>query len=178
MSRKEVKALLKKDDAYIKFRSILEYCKGLAEFDNLVSELETMHKSRKSRDMHLKTPDVHKLIDASLQASSFRSRCVEIMVTVQKANRLLHAATERIELHTSTTYRDYIPGKSIADRKAYIRNLFQVAHYKMADYERIIEMARLMIEDIDQFSWTAKHTLDALNIIYQRENLVGSGKNL
>lgn len=178
MSRKEVKALLRKDEAYAKFKNILKYCQGLAEFDNLVNELETMHKSRKTRDLHLKTPDVHKIIAAGLQGSAYRSRCVEIMVTVQKANRLLNAATDRIETHTSTTYCDYIPGRSIGDRKAYIKNLFQLAHYKIADYERIIEMARLLIDDIDQASWTLRHTLDAIKLIYQRENIVGSGKDL
>lgn len=178
MSRREIKDKLKKDEAYAKYKQILNYCTGLAEFENLVTELEHMHKARKSRDLHLKTPDVHKLIDASLQGSSFRSRCVEIMVTVQKAHRLLLAATERIETHTSTTYRNLIPGKSIAERRTYIRNLFQVAHYKLADYERIIEMAKLLVEDLDQWGWTAKHTLDALNLIYTRENIVGNGRKL
>lgn len=178
MSKRTLKARLKEDEAYLKYKNILEYCRGLAEFDNLVAEMELMHKTRKSRDMHLKTPDVHKLIEASLQASAFRSRCVEIMNTVQKANRLLQAATDRIETHTSTVYRDYIQGKSISDRKAYLRNVFQVAHYKLADYERIVEMAKLLIEDLDSFGWTAKHTLDALTLIYQRENLIGTGKKL
>lgn len=177
-ARKKVKELLRKDDAYLKYRTILEHCRNLAEFDNLVSELETMHKSRKSRDLHLRTPDVHKLIEATMQASAFRSRCVEIMNTVQKANRLLQAATDRIEVHTATTYRDYIPGRSQQERKAYVKNIYQSGHYKLADYDRIIEMAKLLIEDVDQFGWSARLILNSLELIYQRENIIGQGKNL
>lgn len=176
MSRKEVKSLLRKDEAYTKFKNILHYCKGLAEFDNLVNELELMHKTRKSRDLYLKNPDVHKIIAATMQGTAFRSRCVEIMVTVQRAHRLLLAATERIETHAMTTYRDYIPVKSVADRRAYVRNIFQAAHYKLADYERIIDMAKLLIDDIDQAYWSLKQAVDALALIYQRENVIGPGK--
>lgn len=177
-ARKRVKELLKKDEAYRKYKNILAHCTNLAEFDNLVSEMEMMHKSRKSRDLHLKNPDVQKLVDASMQASSYRSRCVEIMNTVQKANRLLQAATDRIETHTATTYREFIPGRSQQERKAYIKNIYQAAHYKLADYERIIEMAKLLIEDIDQFGWTARLILNSLELIYQRENVIGTGKKL
>jgi hypothetical protein len=173
MGLRQVKHALKKDETYIKFKRIQKYCGSLAEFDELVKEMENMHKSRKSRTLHLHKPKLDTLMEASMQSSAYRSRCVEIMNNVLKAQRLLQAATERIEAHIISNYKDQMGARSQGERKILVRSILESAYYKLADYERIIEMSKNLVEDIDQFSWTGKHILDALNILYTRESILG-----
>lgn len=73
-------------------------------------------------------------------------------------------------------YKDELGVKSQADRRTVVKAMLQKEHYQLADYNRIIEMAQALIHDLDQWMWTAKHTLDALNIIYTRESILGSKK--
>lgn len=173
MGAKHIKNLLRKDDSYKKFKQISEYCESLAEFDNLVKEMENMHSARKSRNLYLKTPKIDKLIEASTQGSSFRSRYVEIMLSVMKAQRTLEAAIKRIEYHILVNYKEQFGARSQADKKAIVSDILQKDFYKLADYNRIIEMAQASINDIDQSQWAIKHSLDALNILYTRESILG-----
>lgn len=173
MGMKQVKNLLKTDPAYKKFKEITKYCESVAEFDNLVKEMESMHAARKSRVLYLKEPKIKKLIEAGTQGSAFRSRYVEIMLSVMKAQRTLEAAVKRIESHIMVAYKDQMGFKSQGDRKTLVMALLQKHHYKLADYNRIIEMAQASIADLDQAAWALKHTLDAMQILYQRESILG-----
>ena len=163
-----MKRLLKEDPAYRKFKQVTKYCESVAEFDTLVKEMESMHAARKSRILYLKTPKVKKIIEASTQGSSFRSRYVEIMLNVMRAQRTLEAALKQIESHIMVNYSDQMGFRSQADRKSLVAALLEKYHYKLADYNRIIEMAQTSISDVDQAAWALKHTLDAMQILYHR----------
>ncbi len=176
MGMKQLKRVLKTDPSYSKFKEIVEFCKTSAEFDDLVKEMESMHKARKSRALYLSKPKLKTLMEASLQGTAFRSRCVEIMINVMKAQRTLSAALERMEAHIMANYKEELGVKSQADRKTVVKAFLQSEHYRLADYTRIIEMSQALIHDLDQWMWTAKHTLDALNILYTRESILGSKK--
>lgn len=169
MGMKQVKGVLKRDPAFIKFKEVAEYCKTVAEFDNLVKEMENMHQARKSRALYLKKPKLRTLMDASLQGTAFRSRCVEIMINVMKAQRTLEAAIDRIEAHIMASYKEEMGVKSQADRKTLVKALLQKEYYRLADYNRIIEMSQALIQDLDQWQWTARHTLEGLKLLYQRD---------
>lgn len=172
MGAKLVKSHLKKDEVYNKFLEIAKYCASIAEYENLVKEMESMHLARKSRTLYLKTPKINRLIEAAAQGSSFRSRYVEIMLSVMKAQRTLDAAIKRIETHILVNYKDSLGASSQADKKAIAYSILQKENYQLADYNRIIEMANASINDIDQAAWSIKHQLDAMQILYQRESLV------
>lgn len=172
---KTLRKLLRKDDEYAKFKNILTYASGLAEFDNYSSEMETMHQGRKSRTLAHKSLSTKRLVDAVLQDASYRSRCVEIMMTVNKANRLLESATDAMRNHIFAKYKPYLSNyRTKAERDTYVNDLLKEAVSKLADYERIIDMAKYIIEDIDKFAWSAKTTLQGLELMLQRENnLIG-----
>jgi len=173
MGAKHIKKLLDKDPAYKKFKEISNYCQSVAEFDDLVKEMESMHSARKSRILYLKTPKVKRIIEAVGQGTSFRSRYVEIMLSVMKAQRTLEAALKSIETHLMVNYKEHMGFKSQADRKAVVNTILQKHHYKLADYNRIIEMAQASIADLDSAGWALKHQLDAMNILYTRESILG-----
>lgn len=174
---KRLRRILKTSEDYRAYRSVVKRIKQLADFDNLTNEMEHMHKQRKSRELHLKSPTVDRIIKAAAQNSSYRSRVVEIMVNVQKAQRTLDSAIKRIENYILSEYKQYIDGRSIAERQAVIKNLLSGGYYQLADFDRIVEMCKTFIDDIDQNSWTLKHMLDGLQLLYTRENIVQTSKN-
>lgn len=170
-----LRKLLRKDDEYAKFKNILQYASSLAEFDNYCAEMETMHQGRKSRTLAHKSISTKRLVDAVLQDASYRSRCVEIMMVVNKASRMLLSATEAIRGHIFSKYKPYLANyRTKAERDTYVNNILKEAVAKLADYERIIEMAKYIIEDIDKMSWSARNILQGLELMLQRENnLIG-----
>lgn len=172
-----LKRVLKTSEDYRAYRNVVKRIKQLADFDNLASEMEHMHKQRKSREMHLKAPTVDRIIKCAAQNASYRSRVVEIMVNVQKAQRTLASAIERIDNYILSEYKQYIDGRSVAERKAVTKNLLSSGYYQLADFDRIVEMCKTFIDDIDQNSWTLKHMLDGLQLLYTRENIVQTTKN-
>ena len=174
-SGKALRKLLRKDDEYAKFKNILQYASSLAEFDNYCAEMETMHQGRKSRTLAHKSISTKRLVDAVLQDASYRSRCVEIMMTVNKASRLLHSATEAMRSHIFAKYKPYLANyRTKAERDTYVNDLLKEAVSKLADYERILDMAKYIIEDIDKFSWASRNVIQAMEIMYRAEQTLGS----
>jgi hypothetical protein len=170
MSR--LKTILKSDSEYKTFKLVVEKCGLLADFDNLTKEMEIMHKARKSRDLAVRTPSVDRIMKAASQASAYRSRIVEIMISVQKAQRNLDSAIDRMEAHILTKYRVHVTGRSINDRKLELKSLLDKAYKKLSDFNRIVDMCKELIADIESFMWNAKLQMQGLELIYTREDLV------
>lgn len=166
-----LRSSLKEDEAYTAFKKVCKYCTQLADYDSVVKELEGLHAGRKSRTMYLHKPSLDRVIEASAQNTSYRSRCVEILNSVLKAQRLLQAAIDRIEAHVLSNYRDKIQARSQADKKTLMHNMFSSAYYQLADLERISEMATHIIHDIDQSGFAIKHILDSLKVLYTKEHM-------
>ncbi len=164
-----LKRKLMTDSVWIKFQNILEHVNNLAQFDNYVSEMESLHAGRASRNLHLKSPSPKRLIDAAAQDSSYRSRCVEIMLTVLRAQRMLNASIEATTNHLVAKYSSEIPGSTKGEREQYIKAILSSAYEKLSDLERITEAAEYLIEDIDKASFALKHQIDAVSLILTRE---------
>lgn len=162
---------LRKDIEYKKYKNILKFASSLAEFDNYCKEMESMHQGRGSRSLVYKSISIKRLTKCILQDASYRSRCVEVMIEVNKANRMLSAATDAIKNHIVANYKPYLQNyRTKAERDTLINDILKSAYEKLSDYERIVDMCKFIIEDIDKFAWTAKHTLEALELAMQREN--------
>lgn len=169
-----LKSLLKKDSTFIKFSNILETANSLAEFENYCTELENMHKGRKSRTLVYKKISTERLIRCIMQDASYRARCVEIMVQVTKAQRMLEAATEEIYNHIFVKYKPYLQQfRTKAEKDSYVHAILKSSYSKQSDFNRIIEVARSIIEDIDKFSWATKNIVEAMKLVFQKETVVG-----
>ena len=171
-----LKKILKNSEEYKAYKHIVKRIKALADFDNLSQEMEQMHKQRKSRELYLKNMTVDRIIKAGAQSSAYRSRIVEIMINVQKAQRTLASAIERMENNIISDYSKYMEVRSIADKKAVARNILASGYYQLSDFDRIVDMCKTFVDDIDQNSWTLKHMLDGLQLLYTRENIVQTSK--
>lgn len=177
---KRLKKALHKDDQYEKYKNILRHANSLAEFDNYISEMEGMHQGRKARTLAHKSLSTKKLVAAVLQDASYRARCVEMMMTVGKASRLLESATEAMRTHIVAKYKPYLSNyRTKAERDTFITSILKEAIERLSDYERIMDTAKYIIEDIDKFSWSARTTLQGLELMLQRENnLIGKATKI
>lgn len=176
MSRR-LRKILRKNEIYRSYRIVLKRTPALADFDSFVSEMELLHKQKKTRTLMLSkkmSPD--KLIDAGSQSMSYRSRIVEMKVATQKAQRTLASVIDNLEAEIIANYVEYINERSIAGKKAYVKSFLSEGYKQLSDLNRIVDMADVFIQDIDQSAWALKHMMDGLTLIYTRENIVGSKK--
>ncbi len=167
--------LLAKDANWKRFLNILEASERLSDFDNYANEVLNIHKGRKSRQLVYKASSAKRLIEANMQDISFRSRCVEIMIEVRRARRLLNISLDSIKNHILATYQTYLSAyRTKAERDIYVSSLVSDAEAKLAEFESIIEVCELVVSDIDKTSWSMKSILDAMELIYRRENVLGT----
>jgi len=174
MTNKSLKRLLRADNRFVKYKNILSHAESMAEFENYLTELENMHKARKARTLVHKSISTQRLMKAILQDASYRSRCVEIMVQVSKAQRLLNAATDEIYNHIFVKYKAYLSQyRTKAEKDSFVQAILSDSYSKQADFERIADVAKSIIEDIDKFSWSTKNIIEAMKLIFQKENVIG-----
>lgn len=165
-----MRKLLLKDEVFIKYKRILKHVNSIAEYTNNVKELETMHLGRVSRTLWLSEPSAEKLIEASMQDSAYRSRCVEIMIGLSKATRLLDAGIVTMVDHIIATYSSSMSTiRTKGEREQLIRNLLASGYTKLADLERMTEIAEQVVGDIDKTSFALKHALEGMALLYARE---------
>lgn len=174
MSEKSLKKLLKEDSQFIKYKNILTAAESMGEFENYISELENMHKARKARTLVHKKIGTQRLMRAIMQDAAYRARCVEILVQVGKAQRLLHAATDSIYNHIFVKYKVYLAQyRTKAEKDSFVQSLLSDSYAKQNDFERVVDVAKLIIEDIDKFSWSTKNIIEAMKLVFQKENVIG-----
>ena len=173
MTTLALRRALREDDAYQKYRNILKMAVKTSTFASLVEEMETLHKGRKSRHLFLRPPSIEKTLDAAMQDSAYRSRCVEIVVIVSKTQRMLTSSVDSISNIIVAKYSHLMKElRTKGERDAAIASLLQPAYDKLAEIESIIEIAQYVIEDIDKTAWSYKTTVEGLKLMYDRENVV------
>lgn len=170
-----ISKLLLKDSAWKKFISILDHVSGMADFDNYANEIMTLHKGRKSRGLMYRSTTTKRLIESSMQDISYRGRCTEIMVEVRRAQRMLKVGLDAVKNHIFAKYNQHLKAYSTkAERDSYVNNLLQDAYSKLNEFDGIVEICEIVIGDIDKTSWAYKSILQAMDLVYQRENILGT----
>ena len=73
-------------------------------------------------------------------------------------------------------YSSLMQVRSKGDREQLTKSLLQQGYDKLAEIEKLVEIADYCIADIDKTAWSLKTALDGLSLVYQRENVLGAGK--
>jgi hypothetical protein len=113
-----------------------------------------------------------RISDAGLQDQSFRSRCVEICVTVTRNRNNLATAYETLVLYLESEYGAFLRRNGVTakvDQRAMYKRLMKEAVEKLDQLDTIVELADKIIEDIDKASFTLNRSLSALEIATKRE---------
>lgn len=176
MSLASLRKALREDDAYIKYRNILKMAVSNGNFADITSEIESLHKGRLSRRLHLNKPNINTVVDSALQDASYRSRCIEIIIVVSKTQRMLQASVDAIHNHIIAKYSEHlIDIRTKSDREAIVEHLLQPAYNKLTEIERIVEIAQYVVDDIDKAAWSLSNTIKALELMYSRESVIKTG---
>lgn len=134
-----------------------------------LKEIETLHKTRVSRSLQPKdvlTSFQQNTVTMSMQNMAFRSRLVEIKMRFFKLHRSLNEHIDAMRDYLATRYsvefkREF--GTVDARRKA-LNYLMEDFSKKSAGFQTVMEMADLVINDIDQAAWGIKAVINVMEL--------------
>ena len=141
----------------------------------LQKELLDMHAGRQSRTLFSSKAFLKatKISAAALQDSAFRSRAVEILITARVHTNLLNRYIDRLTDYLKSTYATELKEfPTINQRDSAVRSALEPMYEQSVAADNVIEVAELIIADIDQASWGMSKALSALDV------LVNKGKEL
>lgn len=165
---KELRKKLKKDDTFQRFQRIVANC-SQTNLDEVLKEVESLHAGRSMRNLRTVTVSAKKVIKAATEDSSYRSRLVELNMTMTREFNTLKLAFDTTRDYLNSHYGKEIGVRSISDRDTYWRSMLRKAVSRIQELEGAIDLTDSVIEDIDKASFTTKHIIDALNIVTRPE---------
>lgn len=158
---------IRKDEVYVRFKRILANASQL-DLDKLYEEIKTLHSGRTMRGLK-SSVSPKKIIGATLQDQSYRSRLVEINLLMTREYAALKAAYDATKDHLNSKFGKDIGVRSIADRDAYWRSKLSKAVMRIDKLANMIELAEMVIEDIDKAGYAAKNIIAAFEIATRPE---------
>lgn len=156
---------------YKKVCNMLETAK-IIDLDNIQSEIETLHSGRKMRNMTLRRTSVNRLISASYQEAATRSRLVELVVTITRNYNMLELAYQAATESLISKFYKELPGSTKASKSAFVNDVMSELKIRLTEFKSVIEIANLIIADIDKCGFSLKHVVDLLQISNKRENIL------
>jgi hypothetical protein len=115
-----------------------------------------------------------KLMEENLKAQAYRSRLSEICVQSSRITVKLGMACEKLSDYVNVTYADEIRslGRTKEERSVVVNSLLRSAYDFISSLESVVEMAEIVIADIDKQHYSLKLTLDALNLHVNKEHIL------
>lgn len=159
--------LAKQDETFKRtLRRTSKILEGISVSD-YYNEVTAMHSSRLVRSILVNdvlADQGRKIIEATIQNQSHRSRLVEIKV---KLTRVSTTVTEAIDSCQNYLRHQYaVPlskeGKTQADRNAILSRLFRKPNTVLSEIEGIWSVLDEIIEDLDQAGWALKRIADVV----------------
>lgn len=137
----------------------------------LKAEIETIHSVRASRFLNQHDPKfLEKIIDASIDDSSKRSRLVEISLQCFKSGNSMSEALEKMRRYLLMTYSDDIYFARTKDERLHIVDTVLEPLFRfVAQTQAISKMADMVISDIDKTGYSLKLNVEAYKIHFGRK---------
>jgi len=164
--------LLRKDPKYKRLKTTFATHENFRiDLPTLLEELETSHKIRKVRRLNPTDPEfVDKLIDASLDDQSKRSRATEILIRCVRSHSLLLNAVDNLRYHLLTTYSNELrPFSTKEERLQVVKMALRTFDVFLANVTVVKDSANLIVIDIDKSAWTLKGVVQAMELHVSRE---------
>jgi hypothetical protein len=163
---------LKDDPVWRKFRVQMRDLQQY-DFEKLMDEIKTMHKTRSVRMLGAMTQSSAKKVgDAASQEIAVRSRCIEISLDAVILRNAINGSVGTLKKHIEASYPKTLRGMGITTVTAR-RNLLDALTDRYLDkYDTLmtlIEVADLVVADIDQAGYAIKHITEAVGIATKRE---------
>ena len=164
---------LKDDTEWQRFCRIVELASKM-DVAPFLKELKTMHKSRTLRAIGLEEapPTGKKLAKAALVDQAYRSRIVEIVMSLLTSKNLLNRSIHGIKKHLQVTYAELVKDDGYTTARAQdavFATRLDFATSISEEIESAVEMCDLVLKDIDQGGFAIKHSVEALVVATKRE---------
>jgi hypothetical protein len=165
------------DDVWARYQRILTRTQETTRAVELVKEIERLHGSRSSRFLSTKSggATAFNLIDANLQDISYRSRIVEIKITISKQHRLLEQVLGAVHGHLLSNYNEEIVdlvGKLKASQGTFVDSMIRDGWDALSKLEKVREIAEYVVEDIDKTAWAMTNLVKLVTLLAQRDNVL------
>lgn len=169
----QIPPALRADAVYAGYtRNVRKTLHGLNPERDL-AEVKRMHATRRIRSLNtssLLQNSVVELSTAQLQNQAYRSRCVEIKMTLLHAAHELANLINNCQLYIGNRYSAQLMAqfpKAKADRSDYVAGFTAGAHRALDQINSVIGLIDLVIQDMDQARWALKGLQDAINMQHQ-----------
>lgn len=163
---------LRKDDKWARYVAVYR-TSYRPEFDKFIDEIQTLHRTRSTRILGAQSaPSGKKIADAAMRDQSTRSRCVEICMEVVRQRNHLAIVMNTVQSYILTEYGKLLYDLGFRSNKAKeeaVLSLFGAGRRKTEELDTIVEIANMVINDVDQASWAIKSTVAALEVATARE---------
>jgi hypothetical protein len=142
----------------------------------LMNEIEDIHLMRRFRnirtDEFLKSSQ-RKVIDWELENKSLRSRVVTIKLRALKAKRLLDEHLKVSTNYILTAYSDNLKQifTTISARKEAVSLLLEPFSRLQFKLETVLQLADILIADLDAGHWSANIVIEALKLDFDRKSM-------
>jgi hypothetical protein len=142
------------------------------------AEILALHQSRSIRTLIKFCEDreaklVDEVIRANLIDQGQRSRLTEILIHCTRASVALSEALKVFKQYCLVRYDPYLKTiKTKGEREGFLDTCLDSMYTYISDAELVINLARLVLADIDQGGFALKRMIDALSLTQARERRI------
>jgi hypothetical protein len=172
LKRESLKEQVIANKAFKKYKRILNAV--VAQFNpvEVEKEAKTMHAGRLVRSLDPKKMNPRTLIEANVREISYRSRFVEIRVSMTSHRTHLGQVITAVRRYLVSEYGSESGIKTISERKQYFDRYFREGEQIVAEIDYLLDMLDRFVQDIDQAGFALKRTQDLIEMIYVREKSI------
>lgn len=165
------KKILRSDDAFLQFRALIKSIEVKLDTEEIMAEAGRLHSGRLSRTLHGTTPGPEKLLTATLQDSSYRSRMVEVRVKLVRHRDRLDIALQATRQYLAMQYREQVSDlKTKGERESYFDAYLKRGLNLKEELKSTIAQLDDLVKDIDQTAYTYKNAIECLELLLSRNN--------
>ena len=176
MSMRELRTKIKRDEQYKKFSAVINMNMERININALMDEIRDTAELRTKTSLAFcaKNELLKKLMEENLKAQAYRSRLSEICVQSSRITAKLSMACEKLSDYVNVTYADEIRslGRTKEERSVVVNSILRSAYDFISSLESVVDMAEIVIADIDKQHYSLKLTLDALNLHVNKEHIL------
>lgn len=157
-----------------RLRNMLETGAYAVDTERYLKELESLHETRDFRAYAIKDvlqDSQRMMIKASLQNSAYRSRAVAIKMRCFRIYKLLEEHLARITSYLMTKYADILRMEftTIKSREQSVKYVLEDFFSLQHKLKTVMEVADMLILDLDSTAWSIKATVEMLQMSFQKE---------
>lgn len=170
--RQRLLKMLAEDQTWLKYRRIAKNSWPV-EFDGFEQEIVDIHKARPIRLITTTSSLTGKTLgNAVMCDQSYRSRAVEIAMSVYRVKCHLELTRALTKKHIAANYSQYMNDwglRGIRERETVVASLFHRADELISRYEMLMELSDWVIADVDAGGFATQKTLKAIEVATKRE---------